>query len=111
MAQRTQNVSANPLFRLLGPTLRSSTTLDSLSLRPVNVMRRNPALVVRRSFGGYSWSIGSHDRNLIGWIDWLRLARRSLGAFTAFASTTLLGEEGGDPGAVDEIACASEEGS
>lgn len=63
------------LFRLLAPALGSSATLDSLSLRPVDVVRRNPAFVVRLRTRSDRRSIGSNHRNLIGGIDFLRLAR------------------------------------
>lgn len=72
------------------------------------MMRRNPALVICRGFRGHRWSIGSNDGDLISRINLLRLAGRFLGAFAALASTALLGEQGTDPGAVNEIACASE---
>jgi len=71
-------------------------------------MRRDPALVICRCLRCHGRSIGSENGDLISWINLLRLAGRFLGAFAALASTALLGEEGADPGAVDEIACASE---
>lgn len=69
---------------------------------------RNPTLIISFSTRGYRWSIGSEDRHLVSWIHLLRLARRSLSSFAAFASTFLLWEESGYPSAVDEVASSSE---
>ena len=71
---------------------------------------RNPTLIVSFSTRGYRGSIGSKNRHLVGGIHLLRLARRFLGSFAAFASTFLLREESGNPSAVDEVASASESG-
>lgn len=95
------------LLRLLTSALRSCAALDPLGLWLIDMMRRDPALVVCRCLGSHGWSIGSDNGDLISWINLLRLAGRFLGAFAAFASTALLGKECTDPGAVDEIACAS----
>ncbi len=73
------------------------------------MMRRDPALVVCRCLRSHGWSVGSDNGDLISRINLLRLTGRFLGAFAAFASTALLGEEGTDPDAVNEIACASED--
>ncbi len=96
------------LLRLLALALRSSATLDSLSLGPIDMMRGDPALVICRGFRSHRWSISSDYGDLISWINLLRLARGFLGASAAFASTTLLGKQSTNPGAVDEITCASE---
>ena len=65
----------NILFRLLAPALWSPATLDSLSLRFVDMMRRNPAFVIRFGARGDRGSISPHNRNLVCGIDFLRLAR------------------------------------
>ena len=63
------------LFRLLAPALGSPATLDPLSLRLVDVVRRDPAFIIRFRARGNRRSIGSHNRNLIRRIDFLRPAR------------------------------------
>ncbi len=63
------------LFRLLALALGSPATLDSLSLRSVDVVRRNPAFIIRFRTRGNGRSISSHNRDLVGGIDFLRLAR------------------------------------
>lgn len=95
------------LFRLLGPALGSPAALGSLSLRLIKMMCRDPALIIRCRARGHRRSIGSHDGNLVSGVDFLRLARRLLSTLAAFPSATLLWEERADPGAVNEVACAS----
>ena len=95
------------LFRLLVPALGSPATFDSLSLRFVDVVRRDPAFIISFRARGYRRTVGSYNRNLVRGINFLRLARRLLGPFAAFASATLLWEQGANPGTVYEIACAS----
>lgn len=63
------------LLRLLAPALGSSATLDSLSLRSVDMMCRNPAFIVRFGARGNGGSISPHNRNLVCGINFLRLAR------------------------------------
>lgn len=63
------------LFRLLAPALGSPATLDSLSLRLVDVVRGDPAFIIRFGARGDSRSVGSHNRNLVRGINFLRLAR------------------------------------
>ena len=61
----------NILFRLLALALGSPAAFDSLSLRPVNVMRRNPAFIVRFRARGHGRSISSNHRDLVRGIDFL----------------------------------------
>lgn len=95
------------LLRLLAPAFGSPATLDSLGLRLVDVVRRNPTFIISFRARGNCRSIGSHDGDLISGVDFLRLARRLLSTLAAFSSATLLWEEGADPSAINEVACAS----
>lgn len=95
------------LLRLLTLAFRSPATLDSLSLRLVDVVCRNPAFIIRFGARGNSRPIGSYNRNLVCGINLLRLARRLLSPFAAFSSATLLWEQGADPRAVNEVACTA----
>lgn len=91
------------LLGLLAPALGPPSALHPLSLRPVDVMRGDPAFIIGHSARSNSRPISAENRDLVGWVDLLGLAGGPLGSFAAFAATTLLGEEGGDPGAVDEV--------
>lgn len=95
------------LFRLLAPALGSPASLDSMSLGPIDMVRRNPAFIIRFRARGDRRSIGSQDGDLVRGVDFLRLARRLLSTLAAFSSSTLLWEEGADPGAINKVACAS----
>ena len=59
------------LFRLLAFALGSCSTLDPLSLWSVDVMSRNPALIICFGARGHRRSIRSKDGDLIGWINLL----------------------------------------
>lgn len=72
-------------------------------------MRRDPTLIVCLRTRCHSWSIRSQNTHLVRRINFLRATRGALSAVAAFASARFLGEEGGDPGVVDEVACASED--
>jgi len=71
------------------------------------VGRGDPARVVLGAArdGG---AISTDDGNLLGRVDLLGATGRLLRALTALAAATLLGEEGGDPGVVDEVDGATE---
>jgi hypothetical protein len=64
---------------------------------------RDPALIVRLRARGNSGAIGTNNGNLVGGVNLLRSAGGTLRALAALATTLLLGEEGGDPGVVDEV--------
>lgn len=99
--------SCGRLLRLapaLGPR---PAALDSLGFWPVDVVRRNPALVIRLGAAGDRGSVGPYNRDLVRRINFLRSERRLLGPFTSFSTTALLREESADPGAVDEVTGAS----
>ena len=64
----------------------------------------NPALIIRLGTRCNSRSVSTDNRNLVSRVDFLRLARGTLGPFASFTAAALLGEERGDPGTVDEIA-------
>jgi len=95
------------LLRLLTPTLRSPTTLHPLSRWSVDMVCRDPTLVIRLRTRSHSWPISSNDRHLVRGVNFLRLTRGSLGSLASFTAAALLGEERCDPGAVDEVACSS----
>jgi hypothetical protein len=74
----------------------------ALGLGTLQVASRDPALV---EFGtaGYSRAVGTHNSSLISRVDLLGATRGFLSTLTALATATLLGEEGGEPGVVDEV--------
>lgn len=81
-------------------------------LGALEVCGGDPALVeaacVRAA--GDSRAVSADDGDLVGGVDFLGLAGGTLGALAALSTTALLGEEGGDPGVVDEVADAAEGG-
>lgn len=86
------------------------TAANALGLGALEMGCGDPALVVclcARSDGG---AIGADNSNLVSGIDLLGSERRLLGALSALAAALLLGEEGGDPGVVDEVRDAAENG-
>ena len=71
---------------------------------------RDPRFVVGRAAGGDGGAVSANYSGLFGGCDLLGGA--SGGAFGALAAETaalLLGEEGGDPGGVDEVAGSAED--
>jgi hypothetical protein len=84
------------------------TAADALSLRALKVRHGDPALVVGLGTRGDSRAVGADNSNLVGGVDLLGATRRLLGALAALATALLLGEEGGDPGVVDEVDGSSE---
>ena len=56
------------LLWLLAPTLGSSSSLNSLGLRPIDMVSWNPALVICLCTTSYGWSIGSNDGDLVSWV-------------------------------------------
>lgn len=56
------------LLWLLAPTLGSSSRLDSLSLRSIDMVSWNPALVICLCTTSDGWSIGSQDGDLVSWV-------------------------------------------
>ena len=68
----------------------------------------DPALIVGLGTGGDSRAVSADDGNLVGRVDLLGSTGRLLGALAALATALLLGEEGGDPGVVDEVDGSSE---
>ena len=96
------------LRRLPLPTLRPPTA-HPLSFRPLQMSRRNPALIVRSS-ARRSRAISAYHTHLITRIDLLRTTARALGPLTTLAAAALLRKECGDPGIIDEEAGPSEGG-
>ena len=88
--------------------LGSSTAFDALSGRPIDVVSRDPTLIVCFGSARDGRTISSQYRYLIGWID-LLASQRALRALAALPSTALLREECGDPSAVDEVASPRKE--
>lgn len=80
---------------------------NTLSLWALQVRGGDPALVVLCA-GGDSRAVSADNSNLLSGIDLLGALGRLLGALSTLAATFLLGEEGGDPGVVDEEHSASE---
>jgi hypothetical protein len=82
------------------------------SLRALQVLGRDPALVESTSLcaAGDSRAVSTNDGDLVGGIDFLALAGGARGALAALAAAAFLGEEGGDPGVVDEVADTTEGG-
>jgi hypothetical protein len=66
----------------------------------------DPARIESLRATGDSGSIGTHNGNLVSGIDSLASTRGLLGTLAALSSTLLLGEEGRDPGLVDEVECS-----
>jgi hypothetical protein len=71
------------------------------------VVGRDPRLVVGSTTGqgtaGDSRAVSTDNADLLGRVDLLAATRGALGTLTTLAATLLLGEEGGDPGVVDEV--------
>jgi hypothetical protein len=72
------------------------------------VRRGDPALIVGLRAGGDSRAISTNDSDLVGGVNLLASAGGPLGALAALATALLLGEEGADPGVIDEVAGATE---
>jgi hypothetical protein len=62
-----------------------------------------PALIVCLCARSNSRAVSPHNGDLVSGIDLLGAARRLLGALATLATALLLGEDGGDPGVVDEV--------
>lgn len=92
----------------------SLAALDSLRARTVDVMFRNPALIVRLSSdrtSGNSRSISTNDADLILWRNsLLASSRRALGTLSALATSASLRKQSLDPGLVDEVKRTEEAG-
>lgn len=63
---------------------------------------RDPALVVL-SAGCDGWAVSTNNSNLLRGVDLLSSLGGPLSALTTLAAAFLLGEEGTDPGVVDEV--------
>ena len=76
--------------------------------------RGDPTLIVRfrRCTARDGGAIGAQDGHLIARIDAFASRGGFAGAGGVFTASgaAFLGEEGGDPGAVDEVTCAAEDG-
>ena len=72
-AQHILHPQASSHLLLRSPTLRPSTS-HPLGLRPLQVLCRNPALVIRFGAARDSGAVSAHNSSLIGRIDLLRLA-------------------------------------
>lgn len=76
---------------------------DTLGLGALEMLGRDPALIISLGTRGDSRAISANDSNLLRGIDLLASTRGALSALAAFAATLLLGEEGSNPGIVDEV--------
>lgn len=65
---------------------------------------RDPALIICLGAARDGWSITTDNADLLSRLDLLGTSAGALGALATLATTALLGEESGDPGAVDEVA-------
>ena len=94
--------------RCLSPGLGlGGAAADALGLRALQVRSRDPALIVLRA-GGDSRAISANNSDLLGGIDLLRALGGLLSTLATLATALLLGEEGSDPGVVDEETGTSE---
>jgi hypothetical protein len=80
-----------------------STAAHAFRLGTLKVRGRNPALIIGLCARGHGGAVSTNNGNLVGRIDLLGLARRHPGALTTLAVALLLGEEGADPGVVNEV--------
>jgi hypothetical protein len=89
-------------------------TLHPLCLGAVNMMFRDPTLIVRllrHCPSGDRWSITSNNQHLIlGTNSTFRSSRRALGTLAALASAPCLWEEGLDPCLVNKVESSRENG-
>ena len=85
--------------------------LHSPGLWPLEVVLWDPALVVSRRGGGNGGAISADNADLLGWIDFLGSLGRALCALATLTASLLLGEQGGDPSLVNEIAGTSKSAS
>jgi hypothetical protein len=94
----------------LGPGLGlGGAATDALGFRALQVRRGDPALVVGLCAGRDSGAIGTDNSNLVSGVDLLGAERRLLCALATLTAALLLGEEGGDPGVVDEVGDSAED--
>lgn len=92
----------------LGPRFDlGGSAANALSLGALQMRGGDPALVVLRAAGD-SRAVSTNDSDLLSRIDLLGALRRLLSALATLAATLLLGEEGADPGVVDEVDGSSE---
>ena len=76
---------------------------DALGLWALQMLRRNPALVVCLGTGRDSRTIGANHSNLLGGVDFLGAEGGLLRALATLATALLLREECGNPGVVNEV--------
>lgn len=97
------NLAVSPSLQLnLGLRLWAAI-LHSPGFWFVDMMLRNPALVIGLWASGHSWPISAQYRYLITRIDVFQSARGFLGSFASFSTPPLLREESTDPGTIDEV--------
>jgi hypothetical protein len=68
----------------------------------------DPALIIGLGTSSDSRAISTNNSNLLGGVDLLGSLGRLLSTLATLAAATLLGEEGGDPGVVDEVDSSGE---
>lgn len=85
--------------------LRGSTPAraDALGLRALQMLHRDPALIVCLGTTSDGRAISTDHSNLLRGVDLLGTEGRLLRAFTALATALLLRKEGRNPGVVDEV--------
>ena len=86
------------------------STVDPLRLRPLQVRRGDPRLVVSLCARSDSGTISANNGDLVRRVDLLGLLAGCLCALAALAAAFLLWEQGRDPGVVDEVDGSAETG-
>lgn len=94
---RFPRVAGNQSLLRFAAALRASTTLDSLRLRALNVVTRDPVFIVGlASRNGSALGVGGNSS----------VSLLHLHLFAALSGLSLLGEVGNDPDGIEEISDA-----
>ena len=97
-------ISARAAMYSLGALCLALSLATGLALLwLIDMVGRDPALIVSLGTRSHSRSIGTQDRDLVIGINVLRRAARLLGSLTALAAALLLREQCRDPRAIDEV--------
>lgn len=91
------------MYRLTLDLGLGSSAPNAPSLWALEVLGRDPALIIGLRTASDSGTIGANNRSLIRGIDLLRATGGLLSTLATLAAALFLGEESGDPGVVDEV--------